>query len=77
MQPARIRLAVPNDPAFLDRLDVVLAKQGPPSISIATGQTTMLTFEADTAELMLRARVIQALEQAAGEGWQSLVQPLG
>jgi hypothetical protein len=77
MEPARVRLAVPDDPALLDRLVAALARQGEPAISVARGSTTVLTFEAATAELMLRSRVLQAFEDIAGDDWQGLVEPVG
>jgi hypothetical protein len=77
MEPARVRLALPDDPALLDRLAAALALQGEPAISVARARTTVLTFEAATAELMLRSRVLQALEAVAGDDWQGLVEPVG
>jgi hypothetical protein len=77
MEPARVRLAVPDDPALLERLAAALARQGDPAILIARGRTAVLTFESATAELMLRSRVLQALEEVAGDGWQRLVEPVG
>jgi hypothetical protein len=77
MEPARLRLALPDDPALLDRLTAALARQGDPAISVARGGTAVLTFEAKTGDMMLRSRVIQALEDAAGGGWQGLVEPVG
>jgi hypothetical protein len=77
MEPARLRLALPDDPALLDRLIAALASQGDPAISVARGRTAVLTFEAKTGDMMLRSRVIQALEDAAGGGWQGLVEPVG
>jgi hypothetical protein len=77
MEPARLRLALPDDPALLDRLIAALAGQGDPAISVARGRTAVLTFEARTGDMMLRSRVIQALEDAAGGGWQGFVEPVG
>jgi hypothetical protein len=77
MEPARVRLALPDDPALLDRLSAAIARQGEPAIRIARGGTTVLTFEAATAELMLRSRVMQALEAIAGDDWQGMVEPVG
>jgi hypothetical protein len=34
-----------------------------------------VAFEGATSEMMLRSRVIQALEVAVGDGWQGLVEP--
>jgi DNA-binding response OmpR family regulator len=77
MEPARVRLAVPDDPRLLDRLVAALARQGEPVISVARGDTAVLTFEAPTAELMLRSRVLQAFEDIVGDDWQGLVEPVG
>jgi hypothetical protein len=77
MDPARVRLAVPDDPGLLDRLAAALARQGEPAISVARARTAVLTFEAPTAELMLRSRVLQALEDVVGEDWQGLVEQVG
>jgi hypothetical protein len=77
MEPARLRLALPDDPALIDRLAAALARQGDPAISVARGRTAVLTFEAKTGDMMLRSRVIQALEDVAGGGWQGLVEPVG
>jgi hypothetical protein len=77
MASVRMRLAVPDEPELLDRLAAALAAQGEPAISVARGRTAVLTFEAATGEMMLRSRVIHALEEAAGGGWQGLVEPVG
>jgi hypothetical protein len=77
MEPARLRLALADDPLLLDRLAAALARQGEPSISVTMGRTAVLTFEAATAEMMLRARVIQALEDVAGDRWQDLIERVG
>lgn len=77
MEPARVRLAVPDDPGLLERLAATLARQGAPAISMARGKTAVLTFESPTAELMLRSRVLHALEEVVGEDWQGVVDPIG
>jgi hypothetical protein len=77
VEPTRIRLALPDDTALLDRLASALAGQDGPLISIARTESTVLAFEAPTGELMLRSRVIQALEQVVGDDWQALVDPIG
>jgi hypothetical protein len=77
MDSARMSLAVPDDRDFLGRLITTLATQSDPPISVAESRQTVLTFEARTGEIMLRSRVIQALEVAVGPDWQRLVRPLG
>jgi hypothetical protein len=77
MDPARFVLALPDEPDLLARLEAQLAAQGPPAISVDRGSTVVLAFEADTADLMLRSRVIEALEVAAGPRWQLIARPIG
>lgn len=76
MDLARFSLALPDDPALLDRLTAAIADQAAPTISVGRSPTAVLTFEADTAEIMLRSRVIQALEAAVGADWQNVVTPI-
>jgi hypothetical protein len=77
VEPTSIRLALPDDASLLDRLAYALARQDGPRISIARPGTTVLAFEAATGELMLRSRVIQALEEVVGDDWQALVDSVG
>jgi hypothetical protein len=60
----------------LARLEAELASQGAPAISIDRSSTTVIAFEANTADLMLRSRVIEALEVAAGPRWQLIARPI-
>jgi len=73
MDPARFALALPDDPDLLGRLAAELAGQGPPPVEVRRSAAAVLAFEAQTGEMMLRSRVMQALEAAAGPDWQRLV----
>ena len=76
MEPARYALAVPDEAELLARLTRALGGQGDPPISVARSGQAVIAFESATSELMLRSRVIQALEVAFGPGWQALVRSL-
>lgn len=76
MDPARFVLALPAEPELLARLEAELASQGDPAISVDRSSTTVVAFEANTADLMLRSRVIEALEVAAGPRWQLIARPI-
>lgn len=73
MERARLALALPDDPDLLGRLVTELRVQSDPPISATRSGETVLVFESVTPPLMLRSRVIQALEVAAGPDWQSVV----
>jgi hypothetical protein len=72
MISARLTLAVPDDPDLIGRLATALAVQSDPPISLARSGETVLAFESSVGDLMLRSRVIQALESAAGPEWQAV-----
>ena len=76
MDPARFSLAVPSDPELEARITAAVAAQGDPRISVDQGTTTVLEFQAHTADMMLRSRVVQALEAAVGPDWQQLIRPI-
>ena len=76
MDPARFSLALPHDPELEARITAAVASQGDPKITVGQGTTTVLSFEAQTADMMLRSRVVQALETAVGPDWQRLIRPL-
>ncbi len=69
-------LSVPDDPEFVARLTAAVEQQSDPPISVGRARTAVLAFESDTGEMMLRSRVIQALEESVGPDWQSVVRPL-
>lgn len=73
---ATFALSVPDDPALLARLTAAVEQQSDPPISVGRSKSAILAFESETGEMMLRSRVIQALEEAVGPDWQTLVRPL-
>jgi hypothetical protein len=76
MDPARFVLAVPDDPDLVARLTAMVVAQSDPPISVGRAQAAVLTFEARTGDMMLRSRVVQALEAAVGPDWQRVVRPV-
>ena len=65
-----------DDPDLLGRLTTALQVQADPPISLARSGEAVIAFESATSELMLRCRVIQALEDVAGPDWQTVVRTL-
>ena len=77
MDPARFTMALPDDADLIGRLTTALAAQNDPPISLSRSGETVVAFESLTAEMMLRSRVVQALEVAAGPDWQAVARPIG
>jgi hypothetical protein len=77
MERAHFNLAFPDDPELIGRLVTALNAQSDPPISTAPSGQTVLSFESVTGEMMLRSRVVQALEVAVGPDWQAVARPLG
>jgi len=66
-------LVLPDDPDLLGRLATALQAQADPPISLSRSAEAVITFDSITPPMMLRCRVVQALEEAGGPDWQSLV----
>ena len=77
MERARLTFALTDDPDLVGRLITALAAQSDPPISVARSGEAVLVFESVTGEMILRSRVMQALEVAAGPDWQAVARPLG
>jgi len=76
IEPARITLALPDDPDLLGRLTAALAAKSDPPISVGRSPATLVVFEAVTWDAILRSRVVEALEFAAGPDWQNVVRSI-
>lgn len=75
--PAHFSVAIPDDPALVAALSAEVSRQSDPPIHVRRAPTAVLAFESQTGDVMLRSRVIQALEAAVGPDWQAVVRPLG
>jgi hypothetical protein len=73
---ARFAVVVPNDPDLLGRLTAAIAAQSDPPIAVGRSDQAVVAFESVTGEMMLRSRVVQALEVAVGPDWPSVVRPV-
>ena len=73
---ASFALSIPDDPELVARLTAAVEHESDPPITVGRSRTAVLAFEAETGEMMLRSRVIQALEEAVGSDWQALVRPI-
>ena len=76
MEPAHFTITIPDDPELVQRLSAEIARQSEPRITVGRSRTAVLTFECETPAMMLRGRVIYALERALGQDWPSVVQAL-
>jgi hypothetical protein len=76
MPRARLTVILPDDSDLIGRLTTALAAQSDPPISITRSGETVLAFESVTGEMMLRSRVVQALEVAAGPDWPAIARPV-
>ena len=77
MDPARLRLIVPDDSAAVARLEAALCAQRDPPISVGHDAVAVLAVECATADLMLRSRVMRALEETYGRDWPRWVETIG
>lgn len=76
MDPAHFAITIPDEPELVERLSAEIARQSEPRITVGRSRTAVLTFECETPRLMLRGRVVYALEKAFGADWPNLVRPL-
>ena len=76
MPRARLTMAMPDDPHLLGRLATALQVQPDPPITLLRSNEAVVAFESSTTELLLRCRVIQALELAAGPDWQAIARTM-
>jgi hypothetical protein len=76
MPTARFAVVLPDDPDLLGRLMAAIAAQSDPPIAVGRSDQAVVAFESVTGEMMLRSRVVQALEVAVGPDWQNVVRPV-
>jgi hypothetical protein len=77
MAPARFTMALPDDADLIGRLTTALAAQSDPPISLMRSGEAVIAFQSATGEMMLRSRVVQALEVAVGPDWQAVARQVG
>jgi hypothetical protein len=68
---SRFAIVLPDDADLIGRVMIALAAQSDPPISVSRSGQAVLAFESTTGDMMLRSRVIQALELAAGPDWHA------
>jgi hypothetical protein len=76
MTSTQLLFIVPDDPHPLARLTARLATDGEPRVGLRRTPFAVLAFEAQTGEMMLRSRAIQALLDVLGPDWQQAVRPV-
>lgn len=76
MERTHFAITIPDEPELVERLTAEIARQRAPRITVGRSRTAVLTFECDTPRMMLRGRVVYALEKAFGDDWPNVVQPL-
>ena len=69
-------LAILDDPDLIGRVVTALQVQADPPITLKRSGEAVISFQSSITDLMLRCRVIQALEDAAGPDWQSIARPV-
>lgn len=66
MEPATVRLTTTADPQIVEHVRARLARDGDPPISVDVAGDEMV-LSGNTARIMLRSRVVAALEDVAGD----------
>ena len=74
MEPAILRLITEADPELIERFRERLAADGEPPIEMSVGGAE-LVISAETAPIMLRSRVVAAIEDVAGDETRDLFRP--
>jgi hypothetical protein len=74
VETAIVRLITEADPELLERFRERLATDGEPSIEMSVGGAE-LVISAETAPIMLRSRVVAAIEDVAGDQARDMFRP--